>query len=623
MAFSPFRAIGQGIKWFWNAVDSSRRFIINLIFLLLVIALLNAIFSSDKVKLEDKTALILNLKGQLVEQHAGSASDAFLAEVQGENRRSTQLRDILTVLDAAARDPQINSVVLTLDGMQGSGLAILREVAAGLERFKASGKKVIAWGSSFDQRQYYLAAHANEVYMHPMGNVMLSGFGGYRNYYKDALDKIGITVNVLKVGTYKSFAEPYIANGPSSASAEADAYLYNAMWKLYTDGVEKARKLPAGSIMNSINNLPEMLKSANGSVAQFAVNAKLIDGLKSRDELRQMMLGLGAKDPQTKSFKQVNFDDYLQAQNHFSFGPAVAVIVAEGEISEGNAPPGAIGGMSTANLVRKAREDEHVKALVLRVDSPGGSAFGSELIRQELELTRKVGKPVVISMGNVAASGGYWISMSADEVIADAATITGSIGVFAIFPTADKVLDKLGVHTAGTTTTWMSDAFNPLRPLNPRFAEVIQLGINHTYQEFTTKAAAARNTTPEKIDAVAQGRVWTGEQAKERGLIDRIGSFKDALKSAANRANLNSDYRVTYIEREPSKFDRIFSIFEDGATKAAAKALNEQFKVAVAPSGIPPAAANEVVKDLAWLADLRSDKRGYLFMAHCMCGGSD
>lgn len=619
MAFTPFRSIGRGIKWFWSAVDTSRRFVINFIFLLLVILLLNAIFSSDKLKIEDKTALILNFKGQLVEQHAGSASDAFIAEVQGENKRSTQLRDILTVIDAASKDPKINNAVLMLDGMQGAGLPMLREVAAALERFKASGKKVIAWGSSFDQRQYFLAAHANEVYMHPMGNVMLSGFGGYRNYYKDALDKIGVTVNLLKVGTFKSAAEPYIANGPSPASSEAEAFLYNAMWKLYTDGVEKARKLPAGAIMESINNLPEMLKVANGSVAQFAVNAKLIDGLKSRDELRQMMLGLGAKDEQTKSFKQVSFDDYLQAQNHFSFGPAVAVIVAEGEISEGNAPPGAIGGMSTANLIRKAREDDQIKALVVRVDSPGGSAFGSELIRQELELTRKAGKPVVISMGNVAASGGYWISMSSDEVIADAATITGSIGVFVIFPTVDKVIDKIGVHTAGTTTTWMSDSFNPLRPMNPKFGEVIQAGVNNTYAEFTTKAAAARKTTPEKIDAVAQGRVWTGEQAKERGLIDRVGSFQDALKSAATLAKLGNEYRVTYIEREPSKFDRFFSMFEDGATKAAARAINEQFKVAVAPSGIPPVAATEMIKDLAWLADLRKENRSYMVMAHCMC----
>lgn len=615
MAVSPFRRIGQGIAMVWRAVDSSRRFVINFIFLLIVILFVTSLFSSNKIKVEDKTALILNFKGDLVEQHPGSASDAFIAELQGEKRKSTQLRDVLTVLDAASKDPKITSAVLMLDNMQGAGMSMLREVAAAIDRFKASGKKVIAWGTNFDQRQYFLAAHANEVYLHPMGSVMLTGFGRYRNYYHDALEKIGITVNVLKVGTFKSFAEPYIANGPSPAAAEAEAYLYNAMWKIYTDDVEKSRKMQAGAIMENINKLPEMLKAAKGSVAQFAVDAKLVDGLKTRDDLRQMMLAMGAKDEQTKSFKQISFDEYLDNQRKLEFGPAVGVIVAEGEISDGSAPAGQIGGNSTSNLIRKAREDDQIKAIVLRVDSPGGSAFASELIRQELELTQKAGKPVIISMGNVAASGGYWISMSSDEVIADQATITGSIGVFAIFPTAERVMDKVGVHTAGTTTTWLADSFNPLRPLNPRFGEVIQMGIENTYHEFITKTAAARKTTPEKIDTVAQGRVWTGEQAKERGLVDRLGSFQDALKAAATKAKLGDNYRVAYIEREPSKFDRLFSMFGE----SAAQAVNQQFKVAVAPTGIPPAAATEMVRDLSWLADLRKDNKGYMVMAHCMC----
>ncbi len=615
MAVPFMRRVGHGIVFLWQAVDTSRRFVINFIFLLIAILFITSLFSSNKIKVEEKTALVLNFKGDLVEQHPGSASDAFIAELQGDKRKSTQLRDILTVLDTAAKDPKITSAVLMLDNMQSAGMPMLREVAAAIDRFKASGKKVIAWGTNYDQRQYFLAAHANEVYLHPMGTVMLTGFGRYRNYYHDALEKIGITVNVLKVGTFKSFAEPYIANGPSQAASEAEAYLYNAMWKIYTDDVEKSRKMQAGAIMENINKLPEMLKAAKGSVAQFAVDAKLVDGLKTRDDLRQMMLAMGAKDEHTKSFKQIAFDEYLDNQRKLEFGPAVGVIVAEGEISDGNAPAGQIGGNSTSNLIRKAREDDQIKAIVLRVDSPGGSAFASELIRQELELTQKAGKPVIISMGNVAASGGYWVSMSSDEVIADQATITGSIGVFAIFPTADRVMDKIGVHTAGTTTTWLADSFNPLRPMNPRFGEVIQMGIENTYQQFITKTAAARKTTPEKIDAVAQGRVWTGEQAKERGLVDRLGSYQDALKSAATRAKLGDSYRVAYIEREPSKFDKFFTMFGD----SAAQAVNQQFKVAVTPSGVPPAAASEMVKELSWLADLRKDNKGYMVMAHCMC----
>lgn len=615
MAFSPLSAIGTGIKYFWRGLDAVRQFTFNLIFLFILIIFIVAMVAGASRNLDDKTALILDLKGALVEQHSGSVRDSLLAEAQGDAKKSTQLRDVLSALEHAGSDSKISSVVLLLDDLQSAGLSNLREVAAAIDRFKATGKKVVAWGTNYDQKQYFLAAHANEVYMHPMGTVLLTGFGRYRNYYHDALEKIGVTVNVLKVGTYKSFAEPYIANGPSPAAAEADRILYASLWQIYTDDVEKARKLPNGAIMDGIDHLPELLKAEQGDIAKMDLKLKLVDGLKTRDELRQLMLERGVKDSQTKSFRQIDLDDYLALQKPQLFGDAIAVVIAEGEISDGIAPPGAIGGLSTANLVRKAREDDKIKALVLRVDSPGGSVLGSELIRRELELTKKAGKPVVISMGDVAASGGYWISTSSDEVIADAATITGSIGVFAIFPTVDRVIDKLGVHTAGATTTWLSDAFNPLRPLDPRFGEVIQAGITHIYSDFTSKVAVARKTTPEKIDEVAQGRVWTGLQAKERGLVDKIGSFNDAIQSAAKRAKLNGDYRITYIEREPSGIDRVLSTFGG----ASAKVLKDQFKLALVPTGLSTGVTEEIGNELGWLADLQNDKKGYRAIAHCFC----
>ena len=291
------------------------------------------------------------------------------------------------------------------------------------------------------------------------------------------------------------------------------------------------------------------------------------------------------------------------------------VVVASGEISDGTAAPGSIGGLSTASLIREAREDEHVKAVVLRVDSPGGSAFGAELIRRELELTRAAGKPVVVSMGDVAASGGYWISMAADEVIADPATITGSIGVFAILPTADKAMDKIGVHSGGVTTTWLRDGYDPLRPLDPRFRDLIQATIDHIYVDFTSKAAAARKTTPEKIDAVAQGRVWTGEQAKERGLIDTVGSYEDALKSAAKCAKLADGYRVSYIEREPNGVDRLIRMFDT----RMAQVLNDQFDWKLMQSGIPPTAARGVAKDLGWLTEIAESHKPFTAVTHCFC----
>ena len=620
MSRSPFAYIRSGFAFFWRALDAGRRVVFNLLFLALLIAVLIAIFGSGAKPLAAKTTLVLDLKGQLVEQSSVSVRDTVLNGVRGgEAHKMVQLRDVLSVLDAAAKDDNIAGAVLLADEMEGGGQASLHEVAAALERFKAAGKPVVAWGSGYDQRQYLVASHASEVYLHPMGAVLLQGFGRYRNYYRDALDKLGVTVNLMRVGTYKSFAEPYIANGPSPAAVEAEAYLNNGLWNGYTADVERARKLPEGQIMKDINDLPAKVTAANGDLAKVMLSSKLVDGLKTRDEIRTMMMARGAKDTDGKTFRQVSFDDYLTRVHPKLTGDAVGVVIAQGEISDGTAGPGAIGGESTSRLIRMAREDDKIKAVVLRVDSPGGSAFASELIRRELELTRAAGKPVVVSMGNVAASGGYWISMSADEVIADPATITGSIGVFAILPTADKVIDKLGVHTAGAPTTWLGDAGNPLRPLDPRFAQVIQGSINHIYAEFTTKAAQARKTTPEKIDAVAQGRVWTGAQAKERGLVDKLGSYGDALKSAAQRAKLDKDYRVVYVEREGSKFDRLLDMFGNTALAGVAQAIGGQVRTGLATTGLPPGAAADMARDMGWLSEVGNGRKPFSAVTHCLC----
>jgi protease IV len=617
------------LSGFWSFLDASRRAVFNLIFLFIIIVILIAIFSSDKLKLQEKTALVLNISGPVVEQQSGGLRDRLTAQAAGNDAGAqTQLRDVLMVLDAAAKDKKIDRVLLILDDFSNTGLANLREVAAALERFKASGKQVVAWGSNFDQKQYYLAAHASEVMLHPMGMVYIDGFGRYRNYYRDALDKVGVTAHVIRVGTYKNFGEPYFANAPSKATMESDAFLYDALWKTYTDGVETARKLPAGSIVKTINELPEQFAAAGNNAAKLALQNKLVDSLKTRDEMRRMMIERGAKDemhPEQKTFRQVSFYNYLDSikpKVPFGIGDAVGVVVAEGEITDGAASAGAIGGRSTAELIRRAREDEKIKAIVLRVNSPGGSAFGSELVRHELELTRTAGKPVVVSMGNVAASGGYWISMAADEVIADEATVTGSIGVFAILPTAEKALEKLSVNTGGYTTTWLGSGYDPRRALDPRFEQLIQGSINNIYSEFTTKAATARKTTPDKIDAVAQGRVWTGAQAKERGLIDRTGSFTDAIKSAAAKAKLPEDVRVTYIEPELSKIERILQQFGVDATSSIGS-LAAQFNLRLMPAGIPNGAINEAQKDLLWLSEMADkSKSGMPFMAltHCLCG---
>ncbi|MBV8636225.1 MAG: signal peptide peptidase SppA [Burkholderiaceae bacterium] len=617
MASTQPSALRRFFGFIWRLIDGTRRAVLNLIFLLILVILVIGLASGGK-RIEDKTVLILDLKGSLVEQATGNAREALASQFQGDEvKQDVQLRDILQVIDAAGKDPKISSIVLLMDDFEGAGLPLLREVADAIERFKATGKRVVAWGSGYSQRQYFIAAHANEVLLHPMGTVEIEGFGGHRNYYHDALDKLGVTVNLMRVGTYKSFAEPYIANEPSDAAAEAEKYLLDGMWKDYTDAVEKARKLPEGSIKNLVDNLPQLITAAHGDLAKVALDGKFVDGLATRDELRQMMLSRGVLDEKIHSFRQINYEDYLAHQKPQLTGDAVAVIVASGEISDGVAGPGSIGGLSTATMIRTAREDERVKAIVLRVDSPGGSAFGAELIRRELEVTKKAGKPVVISMGDVAASGGYWVSTSADEVIADPATITGSIGVFAILPTADKAMDKLGVHSGGYTTTWLRDGYNPLRPLEPRLRDVIQASVEHIYADFTGKVAAARKTTPEKIDEVAQGRVWTGQQAKERNLVDTLGSFEDAIHSAAKRAKLGDNYRVAYVERELSGFDKLVHLFD--ARVAAAISTQTDATLAHA-TGVPPAVTHDLTKDLGWLTDVAQERKPFSAITHCFCG---
>jgi len=616
--FSTTRRWAGRLWWF---VDASRRTLLNLLFLLIVLALLFAIFRSGPPALEDKTALVLKLRGPIVEQRAGGTRDNALSQLRGDDVQSVRLRDVLQGLDVAAKDPKITSLVLLTDDLQAAGLPMLREVGAAIDRFKASGKPVVAWASGYDQRQYYLAARASEVLMHPQGMVYLDGFGRARNYYRDAFDKLGVEVQLLRVGTFKSAAEPFIANGPSPAATEAENFLYSALWATYLEGVETARKFKPGSVMAYIDESPQRLAAVGGDSGQLALASKLVDGLKTRNDLRALMIERGAKDKEGKTFRQVDFNDYLARNRPKAQGDAVGVVIAEGEIIDGTAAPGTVGGLSTAELIRKARDDEAIKALVLRVNSPGGAVFGSELVRHELELTRAAGKPVVVSMGNLAASGGYWISTASDEVIADAATITGSIGVFALLPNGAKALDKLGVHAAGTSTTWLGNAGDPRLPPNPRFLALIQASIDHVYVDFTSKVAAARKTTPEKIDAVAQGRVWTGAQAKERGLVDRLGSYGDALASAAKRGKLADGYRVAYIEGEPGKLERVLEAFGASVAGSIVAQLPASWQAGLLGA---PAPLAHVQRELGWLAGLaapeaRAAGKPFVALTHCLC----
>jgi len=631
---------------FWGLVTGLRRAVFNLLFLALLGGLLWLLLKPGPPPLQDKTALVLDIAGPITEQKAGDPRDSALGALQGEEPTGARLRDVVAVVDAAAADPKVAHMLLRLDELGPAGLPTLREVATALQRFKAAGKPIYAWGTGYDQRMLYLAAHADAVWMHPMGAAFAEGFGRQRNYYKDALEKVGVQATVISAGTYKSFGEVYSRSGPSEAATEAEKYVYDALWARWTADFEAARKLPAGSVMATIDDMPAKVAEAGGDFARTALNAKWVDALKTPDELRAFMIEKGAKDekasqaskgkPDVDTFRQVSFSEYLArlkpGQSFESPGDAVGIIVAEGEITDGEAPPGTIGGASTAALVRQARADASIKAIVLRVDSPGGSAFGSELVRRELELARAAGKPVLVSMGDLAASGGYWISMAADEVWADEATITGSIGVVGMLPSIKGTMDKLGINTAGYGTTWLVGVLDPRKPTDPRVITLANSAIGHAYQMFLDTVGKARDKPAQAIDAVAQGRIWTGAQAKERGLVDQLGGLREVVAAAAQRAQLKADAPVRYIEQEPGKLQALLE--QLGAGQAGWGAWAEPLQSALAPllratdplpvllPGAPYAVVDGVRRDLGWLrgvADDASAGKPFQAVVHCLC----
>jgi protease IV len=598
------------IVGFWNLLNFSRRLVLNLIFLILVILFFVA-FRSGAGRLQDRTALVLDPKGRIVEQFTSAPAQRAFASAFGDKVREVQLRDILQVVDTAAKDSRIERLVLVPDEIEGAGMATLREIGAALERFKQGGKEVIAVSNGMTQAQYYLAAHANRILLHPDGDVLLEGLGRYRTYYKDALDKLGVDVHLFRVGEFKSAAEPFVRNEASPESKEADLYWMNGVWSDYLGDIGTARNLDPKAISAQIDNYATSIKQADGDIARLALEQKLVDQLATRDEAVQMLIAKGVRE--RKTFRQVDFEDYLTAVQRERLPdtrPRVAVVVAEGEILGGDQPPGTVGGQSTAELIRSAREDDHVRAVVLRVNSPGGDAFASELIRREVELTKQAHKPVIVSMGDVAASGGYWISMNGDQIFAEPNTITGSIGIFGLFMSVPNTLAKIGVHTDGVGTTKFAGALDVRRALDPNVGELIQSIIDRGYQRFIGRVAEARHKTPQEIDAIARGRVWSGEQAKERGLVDQLGGLNEAISAAATAARLGDNYRVLYVEKELSAWERFaLSLSSDTVTRSAKALLPEAARVFFQQS--------EVAGQLKLLRALDGNKLGVF--AYCFC----
>ena len=564
----------RALRALWRGIDAARRVFVNLLFLFIVVALLALAFRSDKPDIADTTALVIAPKGQLVEQLTAKSIDQLIDEAQGNAIPETLLKDVLDAIDAAKEDERIEVLVLDLSAFLGGRLTKLQDVAKALEDFRSSGKKVIAHADFLEQDGYYLAAHADEIVVHKMGGVVLQGFGRYRMYYKEGIDKLGLDIHVFKVGTYKSAVEPFLLDGMSGDAKEANREWLGDLWRIYLDDVAAARGMTAAQLDSYAQDFLPVVSEANGDAAKAALDFGLVDQTMTRIEIRQHLIELVGEDEEKHTFNQVGMADYLRTIDDDRFGRGakgdkVAIIVARGTILDGSHPAGTIGGDSTGALIRKARNDEDVKAIILRVDSGGGSAFASEVIRRECEAARADGIPVIASMGSVAASGGFWISTSSDQIWAYPSTITGSIGIFGLFPTYQRPLaEYLGIHVDGISTAPIAGV-RPDRQLPADIGDALQQLIEQGYREFLVRVAESRGMTMEEVDAVAQGRVWSGTDAYELGLVDNLGDLDDAIAAAAELAGLGDDYAVSYIEQEPEFMERLLSGLMGSAIAAA------------------------------------------------------
>jgi len=541
----------------WRGLDGLRKFL-HLVLLLLIFGIIVGALRTTIPVLPDKAALVIRPEGRIVEELTGDPVERALEKVQGSLRSETLLWDLKDAIEAARDDDRIQALVLDLERFTGAGQPTMQELTGAIDEFRASGKKVVAQGSVFLQAQYYIAAHADEVWLDPLGFVLIDGYDRFVMYYKGALEKLGIDMNVFRVGAYKSAVEPFTRTDMSPQDREESLAYLGAMWNGYQEQVAKARRLAPGAIAKYVDGLAAGITARKGDGAKLALDAGLVTGIRTSLEVERELVELVGEDESGEGYRQVGVDDYLrvvnaQAKLRGDGKPVVGVVVAAGEMLDGDQPAGTVGGESTARLIREARLDDDVKALVLRIDSPGGSMFAAEQIHREIEAFKAEGKPLVVSMGDLAASGGYYVAAPADEIWARPTTITGSIGIYATIPTVNRTLDKVGVGVDGVGTTAWAGQLRLDRPIGKEAGQFLQATVEHGYETFLARVAEGRGKTRDEVDAIAQGRVWAGIDARRIGLVDHLGGFDDALEAAAARAKLKKDgYEIEFISPEMS-----------------------------------------------------------------------
>ncbi|MDO6612378.1 signal peptide peptidase SppA [Shewanella sp. 1_MG-2023] len=526
----------------WKTINGIRKIILNLIFFGFIAIIIVALSADDEIVVEDQSALVLNLAGSIVDQkrHVDPIEAVFKQSKSNDPEGEVLLSDIIYVINSATQDPRIQIIVLQVGNLRAGGISKMTAIGDALNEFKAAGKSVVAFGNSYEQNQYFIASYADSIYLNNKGAVSLEGLSSYRLFYKSALEKLNVSTHVFRVGTFKSAVEPFIRDDMSAPAKDASSALLTDIWQNYESTVAANRNIDQNDIVLNPQRFLTELDKVSGDSAQLALKMKWVDELVSDEAFRLAMVEKVGQDTEGDSFKQISFSDYhaaVQPIPSLIEKDSVGIIVAKGNILNGKQQAGQIGGESTSALLKKARFDDKVKAVVLRVDSPGGSAFASEKIRQEVIALKEAGKPVVVSMGSLAASGGYWISASADYIYATPTTLTGSIGIFGMFATFENVLSNWGINSDGVSTSeWAG--ISATRALDPNVSAVIQRHVEHGYHEFISLVAKERDMTLEQVDRIAQGRVWSGTRAVELGLVDELGDIDSAVAKAATLAEI-------------------------------------------------------------------------------------
>lgn len=610
-----WRFIAGFFKWTWRVLNFVREMVLNLFFIFLVlvgVGIWMQIGNGSNSEQTARGALLLDISGVIVDKpstnHRLGALGRQLFGASSDRLQENSLFDIVNAIRQAKDDRNITGIVLDLKNFTGADQPSMRYIGKALREFRDSGKPIFAAGENYSQGQYYLASFANKIWLSPQGQVDLHGFATNGLYYKTLLDKLKVSTHVFRVGTYKSAVEPFIRDDMSPAAREADSRWIGELWQNYLHTVSANRQISPQQLFPGAQAIIDGLTSVGGDTAKYALDHKLVDALASSADVEKALTKQFGWSKTENNYRAISYYDY-SLKTPADTGGTIAVIFANGAIMDGEETPGNVGGDTTASQIRDARLDPKVKAIVLRVNSPGGSVNASEVIRAELAAAKAAGKPVVVSMGGMAASGGYWISTPANYIVASPSTLTGSIGIFGVINTVENSLSSIGVHSDGVSTSPLAD-ISMTKALSPEVQQMMQLSIEYGYKRFITLVADARKRTPEQIDKIAQGHVWTGEDAKANGLVDSLGDFDDAVAKAAELAKLKQ-WHLDYYQDEPTVLDMVM----DSMTGSVRAMLPEAIQ-AMLPAPLV-SAANTVKTEGDKLAAFNDPQNRYAFCLTC------